>query len=109
VKLLFDHNLSPKLIDRLADLFPSSEHVYRVNLDESADRVICDYATANDFVVVTKDADYETLSVRPNAPSIVWIRRGNCSTDDVERVIRDHGEQIRAFADHDTAQLLILL
>ncbi len=27
MKLLFDQNLSPKLVDRLADLFPGSCHV----------------------------------------------------------------------------------
>lgn len=32
MKLLFDHNLSHKLIGRLADLFPDSEHVRNVNL-----------------------------------------------------------------------------
>jgi predicted nuclease of predicted toxin-antitoxin system len=27
MKLLFDQNLSPKLVNRLADLFPNSRHV----------------------------------------------------------------------------------
>jgi hypothetical protein len=30
VKLLFDHHLSPTLVDRLADLFPGSEHVWNI-------------------------------------------------------------------------------
>ncbi|MFB2882045.1 DUF5615 family PIN-like protein [Floridanema aerugineum] len=30
MKLLFDHNLSPRLINRLADLFPNSSHLFIV-------------------------------------------------------------------------------
>ena len=32
MKLLFDQNLSPKLVNRLADLFPGSGHVQSVGL-----------------------------------------------------------------------------
>jgi predicted nuclease of predicted toxin-antitoxin system len=32
VKLLFDENLSPKLVDQLADLFPESESALRNGL-----------------------------------------------------------------------------
>jgi predicted nuclease of predicted toxin-antitoxin system len=40
VKLLFDHNLSPRLINRLSDLFPDSNHVFLLGLDRVDDRVI---------------------------------------------------------------------
>lgn len=33
VKLLFDHNLSFKFVDRLSDLYPQSDHVYKLDLD----------------------------------------------------------------------------
>jgi predicted nuclease of predicted toxin-antitoxin system len=110
VKLLFDHNLSPALVRRVADLFPSSEHVYKVGLERAKDLDICEYAAANDFVIVTKDADYkDLLAARRHATSIVLIQLGNCSTPRVETVIRDHAEQILAFAAHDAARLLILV
>jgi len=32
LKLLFDQNLSPKLVERLVDLFPGSEHARDVGL-----------------------------------------------------------------------------
>ena len=38
--LLFDHNLSPKLIQRLADLYPNAEHVYLLGLDKANDRTV---------------------------------------------------------------------
>ena len=40
MKLLFDHHLSPVLINRLQDLYPDSNHVYRVGLDQVADAQI---------------------------------------------------------------------
>ncbi|MGK7942688.1 MAG: DUF5615 family PIN-like protein, partial [Crocosphaera sp.] len=35
MKLLFDHNLSPSLVNRLADLYPNSNHLYLMGLDLS--------------------------------------------------------------------------
>lgn len=40
MKLLFDHNLSPKLVYRLAELFPNSNHVYQLGLDRVEDRQV---------------------------------------------------------------------
>ncbi len=40
MKLLFDYNLSYKLVGLLAGLFPDSEHVRNVNLHEADDRTI---------------------------------------------------------------------
>ena len=33
MKLLFDQNLSPRLIGLVADLFPESNHVFQLGLD----------------------------------------------------------------------------
>ena len=40
MKLLFDHNLSYKLVGRLADLFPESVHVRNIDLHEADDRTV---------------------------------------------------------------------
>lgn len=56
MKLLFDHHLSPRLVGRLADLFPNSNHVYPLNLDEADDYEIWDFAKQNNFTIITKDA-----------------------------------------------------
>ena len=62
MRLLFDHNISFKLVGRLADLFPGSEHLRNVNLHEADDRTIWEYARANSFVIVSKDEDFHQLS-----------------------------------------------
>ncbi len=40
MKLLFDHNLSPSLVKRLADLYPNSNHLYLMGLDRENDNII---------------------------------------------------------------------
>jgi predicted nuclease of predicted toxin-antitoxin system len=59
--LLFDQNLSPRLVHRVADLFPGSIHVQAVGLATALDRIVWDYARANDYIIVTKDADLGEL------------------------------------------------
>ena len=63
MKLLFDQNLSPKLVHRLADLFPGSGHVQSVGLGCADDDQVWEHTRLNGFTIVTKDADYNNLSV----------------------------------------------
>jgi predicted nuclease of predicted toxin-antitoxin system len=53
VKLLFDENLSRKLVVRLAELFPESSHVAEAGLLESPDGEIWEFAKAANFVIVS--------------------------------------------------------
>jgi predicted nuclease of predicted toxin-antitoxin system len=48
MKLLFDQNISYKLVNRLADVYPGSKHVRQVGLGEADDLVVWDYAKGND-------------------------------------------------------------
>ena len=63
MKLLFDHNLPPRLVAGLADLFPHSEHVFVLGLERATDLEIRDYAQREGFSIVTKDADFSELCV----------------------------------------------
>jgi predicted nuclease of predicted toxin-antitoxin system len=42
--LLFDQNLSPRLINLLADIYPASAHVEGIGLPTAGDREVWDYA-----------------------------------------------------------------
>jgi predicted nuclease of predicted toxin-antitoxin system len=68
MKLLFDHNLPPRLVVRLQDLFPHSEHVFKIGLDRSSDIEIREYAAREGFLIVTKDADFSDLCVLKGFP-----------------------------------------
>ena len=56
MRLLFDHNLSPRLVARLADLYPNASHVFFVGLDRASDPEVWDSAHANECIIVTKDS-----------------------------------------------------
>ena len=89
MKLLFDENLSPKLPRRLAELFPDSSHVRDVNLKSADDPVVWQYAKDNDFTIVSKDSDLHQRSfVLGHPPKLIWVRLGNCSTSEVEELLR---------------------
>ena len=109
VKLLFDQNLSPKLVKHLADLYPNSDHLDLLELGTADDVLVWEHAKANDFIVVTKDADFADLSVlRGFPPKVVWIRRGNCSTSNIENLLRDHNSEIENLAADSTSGILTL-
>lgn len=98
MKLLFDENLSPKLPNRLNDLFPNSLHVRDVGMKATTDSIVWDYAKENDFIIVSKDADMHDLSlVLGNPPKVIWLRLGNCSTRQVENLLRRDFEPIKLF------------
>jgi predicted nuclease of predicted toxin-antitoxin system len=58
VKLLFDENLSPKLVMALADIFPDSAHVDRVGLGSEPDNEVWEYAKINGFTLIIKGSDF---------------------------------------------------
>ena len=96
MKLLFDQNLSRRLVGRLADIFPDASHVGVLGMDHASDETLWEYARANDYVIVTKDADFNDLSVlRGSPPKLIWLRLGNCTTTQVEAAIREHQQDIK--------------
>ena len=110
MKLLFDHNLSPRLVTRLADRYPDSQHVFLLDMGEADDREVWDYAQKHNYVVVTRDSDYNDLSLlRGFPPKVIWIRRGNCSTAEIEALIRAAEETIEAFSQSSSSGVLTLL
>jgi predicted nuclease of predicted toxin-antitoxin system len=95
LKLLFDQNLSRKLISRLADIFPGSSHVQFHGLSEAEDGEIWEFAKAQDFCIVTQDADFADRSRLYGAPpKVVWLRCGNVPTSTVEALLRTGEESI---------------
>lgn len=62
MKLLFDENLSLRLVARLSNVYPGSQHVGLVGLQGRTDREIWDFAAAQGYAVVSKDNDFRQLS-----------------------------------------------
>jgi predicted nuclease of predicted toxin-antitoxin system len=109
VKLLFDQNLSPRLVNSLGDTFPGSVHVRDVGLERASDQSVWEYAAAQALTIVSKDADFHQRSlVFGHPPKVVWIRLGNCRTQDIEDLLRRHAADVRRFLDDADAAFLAL-
>lgn len=109
MKLLFDENLAARLVADLADVYPGSAYVAAVGLAGASDRAIWARAAADGFVLVTKDEDFHRLSVLLGPPpKVIWIRLGNCATEDVARLLRFRAGDVKAFVDHEEATFLEL-
>jgi predicted nuclease of predicted toxin-antitoxin system len=108
MKLLFDENLSFKLCRQLNDLFPGSSHVRLLGLERADDRAIWDYAKANDFALVTLDADFADMAgLFGPPPRVVWLRCRNQATATIETFLRDHAGLIADFERDDSGCLEI--
>ena len=96
--LLFDENLGARLVTDLADLYPGCLHVGDRGLAGGSDREIWQYAREHGFVIVTKDEDFQQLSVLYGAPpKVIWIRLGNCSTGDITRLLTERHREVDRF------------
>lgn len=109
VRLLLEQNLSPLLVRNLSDLFPDMVHVRDVGLQRADDDVVWAYALQHDFVIVSKDNDFRQRSFLLGAPpKVVWVRLGNCTTAEVETLMRSRHDDLRAFVDDHAAAFLAL-
>lgn len=109
MKLLFDQNLSPRLVGHLSDLYPDSTHVYLIGLDQEADSVVWNYARHHEYIVVSRDADFSELSVLAGfPPKLIWIRRGSCSTQDIESILRLNYEAVKSLGEDPGVGILTL-
>jgi predicted nuclease of predicted toxin-antitoxin system len=94
----------------LADLFPDSTHVRELSLQEANDSVVWESAKQHGFMIVSKDSDFHQRSfVFGFPPKVIWVQLGNCTTTEVEQVIRKDFDAIKAFHENTEAAFLVLL
>jgi predicted nuclease of predicted toxin-antitoxin system len=107
--LLFDENLAARLVGQLADAYPGSVHVGDARLLGAADLAVWEYAREHGFVIVSKDEDFHRFSILHGPPpKVIWIRSGNCSTEDVIRLLRLRRREVDSFVDDTEAGFLAL-
>lgn len=107
MRLLFDHNLSHKLVSRLADLFPGSTQTRLVGLGVAADFQIWEYAKRQGFIVVTMDADFYDISLlHGHPPKLIWLRCGNSAVVEVEKLLRTNVAAIESFVRESSSACL---
>ena len=109
MKLLFDENLSPRLIELLAGDFPGSTHVEHLGMRGATDVEILAYARVHDYVIVSKDNDFRQYAfLYGPPPKILWLAVGNAGTSAIARLVSSRIAEILAF-DEDSEQSLLAL
>lgn len=96
-------------MSRFADEFPGSSHVIQLGLAGARDVEIWDAAESGGFILVTKDGDFEPMSVlRGHPPKVIWVRLGNAGTEATVNFLGARADVIREFARDPEAGFLAL-
>lgn len=82
--LLFDQNISFRVIARIQEQFPGSKHIKDLGLMGQKDSNIWNAAKQHNLTIVTFDSDFIDLAnMKGHPPKILWLRIGNTSTKGV--------------------------
>jgi predicted nuclease of predicted toxin-antitoxin system len=107
--LLLDENIAARLVSSLAELYPGCAHVGDCGLAGASDLAIWQHARDRSLVIVSKDEDFQRLSVLYGAPpKVIWLRLGNCSTADISNLLISRRAEIERFIDDREAAFLSL-
>ena len=110
MKLLFDQNISHRIVKKIDSVFPGSVQVREVGLNNSSDKEIWNYAKQNGFTIVTFDTDFSDLSSYYGyPPKVIWLRTGNTSTANLVKVILDKQELIHQYLNSESFKYLACL
>jgi len=110
VKLIFDENLSPTLPHRLSEPFPDAIHVETLGFKGRDDLCIWEHAKQIEgAIIVSKDDDFRELALADGPPpKVIALQIGNCSTRQIETLLRQHRSQIVEFYNSTGSALLEL-
>lgn len=90
MKLLLDENLSRRLIPFLQHDYPGSSQVALLGLESASDTLVWQFAKEHQFVIVTRDADFEELSlVWGQPPKVIWLKTQNPSRAATLKILLD--------------------
>ncbi|MBK9045713.1 MAG: DUF5615 family PIN-like protein [Bacteroidetes bacterium] len=109
MKLLFDQNISFRIINKVEGSFPGSEQTRRLNLDKASDLDIWNYAKRHEYCIVTFDSDFIDISVLKGfPPKIIWLRSGNTSTENIAGILLGNQNYIKEFLNNAEVAFLEL-
>ncbi len=98
MKLLFDQNISFRIVSKLKSYYTDCKHVSDVGLNDAEDHVIWLFAKENDYSIVTFDSDYFDISlIKGHPPKIIWIRTGNLTTIEITDLMIKYFDSIVLF------------
>ena len=101
MRLLFDQNISHRILKILAEEFSGSTSVKKENLIDRSDKAIWEFAKKSNYIIATQDSDFNDLnSLYGFPPKIIWIRTGNLRTEELANILKVHFSEIKEFEDN---------
>ncbi len=98
MRLLFDQNISHKILKLLPEQFAGSTSVKNEGLINYTDRHIWEFSKEHEYIIVTQDSDFNDLNLLYGfPPKIIWIRTGNLRTQSILRILIDYFDEIEKF------------
>lgn len=108
MKLLFDNNLSFKLVQSQQNYFPGSQHIREVLSINVDDLIIWNHAKTNGFTILTKDNDFDERSQLEGCPpKIIHLICGNKTTLHILNLLLWRKEDILAFGETNSEDCIL--
>lgn len=102
MKLLFDQNISYRILKRISDIYSGSSHVKKEGLINSSDLEIWEYAKTRKFIIVTQDSDFNDLYlVKGFPPKILWLQSGNIRTNELANLLNNQQKEVHQFLENE--------
>lgn len=110
MRLLFDQNISHRLIKQISTVLPDSKQVRDLNIENHSDKAIWEFAKNNEYSIVTFDSDFYDFSlVWGHPPKIIWLRTYNQTTRHIEEMLRKHLDTIKEFVSNQELACLEII
>ena len=78
-------------------------------LSSADDLQVWEHAKKSGFVIVSKDSDFSQRSLFFGfPPKVIWLKLGNCSTRQVEEILKLHCAEIQEFAADLKSSFLVI-
>ena len=95
MKLLLDENLSRRLVPFLQFNYPGRSQVVLLGMESATDKEVWQRARDEDYVIVTRDADFQELSlVWGQPPKVIRLKTPNLSRAATLKVLTDNSDLI---------------
>ena len=110
MKLLLDENLSRRLVPFLQHDYPGSNQVVLMGMESASDKEVWQRAKEDGSVIVTRDADFQELSlVWGQPPKVIRLKTPNQSRAATLKILIDNKDAITESLEiHDLASVEIV-
>lgn len=110
MKLLLDENLSRRLVPFLQHDYPGSDQVVLLGMQSATDKEVWQKARDDGYVIVTRDGDFQELSlVWGQPPKVIRLKTLNQTrAATLTLLLENRGVIIESLIDQDLASIEIV-